>query len=116
MEYSHVFVVLMGLGIVFFGLICLIVLTMIMGAVLERGGHKNEAGIKGGSPAAKQSTSLATSGSAAVPAQAPSINAASAQSAPQALDRAVVAAMAAGIAEQLGVDVLGIKILSIRRV
>ena len=37
MEPSSLFVCLMGMGTVFFGLICLIVLTMIMGRVV--GGH-----------------------------------------------------------------------------
>ena len=34
MDYNHVFVCLMGMGTVFFGLICLIVLTSVMSAVL----------------------------------------------------------------------------------
>ena len=37
MEPSSLFVCLMGMGTVFFGLICLIVLTMIMGKLV--GGH-----------------------------------------------------------------------------
>ncbi|MBQ6987201.1 MAG: OadG family protein, partial [Oscillibacter sp.] len=36
MDYPTIFVILMGLGTVFFGLICLIVLTMCMGRVLSR--------------------------------------------------------------------------------
>ena len=35
MEYSPLFVTLMGIGTVFFGLICIIYLTMAMGAVLK---------------------------------------------------------------------------------
>ena len=35
MEYSNVFVCLMGMGTVFFGLICLIALTCVMSAVLR---------------------------------------------------------------------------------
>ena len=35
MEYSPLFVTLMGIGTVFFGLICIIFLTMVMGAVLK---------------------------------------------------------------------------------
>ncbi len=34
-EYSKLFVVLMGIGTVFFGLICIIFLTMIMGKVMS---------------------------------------------------------------------------------
>ena len=37
MEYPSLFVCLMGMGTVFFGLICLIVLTMVMGKIV--GGH-----------------------------------------------------------------------------
>ena len=33
MEYSSLFVTLMGIGTVFFGLICIIFLTMAMGAI-----------------------------------------------------------------------------------
>lgn len=35
-EYSKLFVVLMGVGTVFFGLICIIILTTIMGWVMKR--------------------------------------------------------------------------------
>ena len=35
-EYSKLFVVLMGVGTVFFGLICIIVLTMIMGKIMSK--------------------------------------------------------------------------------
>lgn len=34
-EYSKLFVVLMGIGTVFFGLICIIFLTMIMGKIIS---------------------------------------------------------------------------------
>ena len=37
MEYSSIFVCLMGMGTVFFGLICLIALTYLMIAVVGRG-------------------------------------------------------------------------------
>ena len=35
-EYSKLFVVLMGIGTVFFGLICIIFLTTIMGKIMSR--------------------------------------------------------------------------------
>lgn len=35
-EYSKLFVVLMGIGTVFFGLICIIFLTMIMGKIMSK--------------------------------------------------------------------------------
>ncbi len=34
-EYSNLFVVLMGMGVVFFGLICIILLTTVMGMILR---------------------------------------------------------------------------------
>lgn len=34
-KYANLFVVLMGMGVVFFGLICIILLTMVMGKVLQ---------------------------------------------------------------------------------
>ena len=34
-EYSKLFVVLMGIGTVFFGLICIIILTAIMGKIMS---------------------------------------------------------------------------------
>lgn len=33
-EYSKLFVVLFGIGVVFFGLVCIIVLTLIMGKIM----------------------------------------------------------------------------------
>ena len=35
-EYSKLFVVLLGIGTVFFGLICIIFLTMIMGKIMSK--------------------------------------------------------------------------------
>jgi len=48
MVYSKVFVVLMGMGTVFFGLICIIVLTMLMGKIMS--------GMKDAQPAKKNET------------------------------------------------------------
>lgn len=36
MEYSHLFVCLMGMGTVFVGLICLIVIVTIMGKIVQK--------------------------------------------------------------------------------
>lgn len=87
MDYSSVFVCLMGMGTVFFGLICLIVLTTIMGRLCGRG--------KKAAPAA-----------AAVPAPA---------AAPQVNQQELVAAVSAAIAEELGTDITGIRILSMKK-
>ena len=84
-EYGSVFVCLMGMGTVFFGLICLIVLTMIMGKIV--GGRAVPA--------------------VAAPAPAPA--------APEGNRQEIAAAVAAAIAEELGTDVTGIRILSMKK-
>lgn len=103
MEYSNLFVVLMGLGTVFFGLICIILLTYAMGAVLR---PKN-----GGTPSAPGKTAAPTplSGGNAAPA------ARIAPAAPAPIQPAMVAAVSAALAETLGTSVSGIRIASIRR-
>jgi len=42
MDYSNLFVCLMGLGTVFFGLICIIILTYLMSFLCRRGQKKAE--------------------------------------------------------------------------
>lgn len=90
MEPSSLFVCLMGLGTVFFGLICLIVLTMVMGKIV--GGHAAPA--------------------AAAPAAAP-VSAAPAAAEPNRQE--LVAAVSAAIAEELGTDITGIRIVSMKK-
>ena len=85
MDYSGAFVSLMGMGTVFFGLICLIVLTGIMGRIVGRKAAVKE--------------------TAAPPAPAVS----------NAVDPAFVAAVSAAIAEDLGIDITGIRILAIKK-
>ena len=87
MDYSIIFVCLMGMGTVFFGLICLIVLTTLLGRVC---GQKPQA-----APAA-----------AAVPAPA---------AAPAVDQQEMIAAVSAAIAEELGTDITGIRILSVKK-
>lgn len=87
MDYSSLFVCLMGMGTVFFGLICLIVLTTLMSAICGCG-H---------SPAAPVP---------AVPAAPP---------APAEDRQALAAAIAAAVAEDLGTDITGIRILSLKK-
>ena len=84
MEYASGFVCLLGMGTVFFGLICLIVLTELMGKVVR------------GKP---------------VPAAAPAAAAPAPQVTPE-----MVAAVSAALAEELGTDITGIRIHSIKRV
>lgn len=89
MEPSSLFVCLMGMGTVFFGLICLIVLTTLMGKILG---------------AAKP----------AAPAAAPA-PAVAAAAAPEPNRQELVAAVSAAIAEELGTDITGIRILSMKK-
>ena len=85
----NTFVVVMGIGTVFFGLICIIILSSLMSAVCTRLGKK--------SPAAP----------AAVPAApAPSVI-------PNR--QALIAAVSAAIAEDMGTDPAGIRILSVKK-
>lgn len=88
MEYPSAFVCLMGMGTVFFGLICLIVLTMLMGKIV--GGM--------------------------APAPAPvKAGPAPAASAPEPNRQELVAAVSAAIAEELGTDITGVRILSMKK-
>ena len=89
MDYPAIFVILMGLGTVFFGLVCLIVLTMCMGRVLSRT-----------APEAPPSAPPVVLPKA--PIKEPNL--------PE-----MVAAISAAIAEELDTDVTGIRILSMRR-
>nr|WP_325186679.1 OadG family protein [uncultured Oscillibacter sp.] len=89
MEPSSLFVCLMGMGTVFFGLICLIILTTIMGKIV--GGRSASAA----APAAAVPT--------AVPAAA------------EPNRQELVAAVSAAIAEELGTDITGIRIVSMKK-
>ena len=86
MDYSSAFVCLMGIGTVFFGLICLILLTTIMGRICGT----------------KKTVSEAI---APMPSGAAEPN-----------REELVAAISAAIAEDLGTDITGIRILSIKKV
>ena len=86
MDYSTIFVCLMGMGTVFFGLVCLIVLTTLLGRICGR----------------KQQPAPAAAISA--PAAAPAVN-----------QQELIAAVSAAIAEELGTDITGIRILSVKK-
>ena len=92
MEVSSLFVVLMGIGTVFFGLICIIALSSAMSAVCRSLG--------GGTPAA----------ASAAPSPAP---AAAGAAVPNR--QAMIAAIAAAVAEEEGTDLAGIRILSVKK-
>ena len=86
MDYSSIFVCLMGMGTVFFGLICLIGLTALMGRIVGR------------------------TQQAAVPAAVPVVPAAA-----EPNRQELVAAISAAIAEELGTDITGIRIHSMKK-
>lgn len=91
-DVSNLFVVLMGVGTVFFGLICIIALSAAMSAVCRSMGETP----------------------AAVPAaQAPAAPAARADAIPNR--QAMIAAISAVIAEVEGTDLAGIRILSVKK-
>ena len=87
-EYSSLFVCLMGMGTIFFGLICLIALTTIMGKIV---------------------------GGRAVPAAMPAPAAAPVSAAAEPNRQELVAAVSAAIAEELGTDITGIRIVSMKK-
>ena len=86
MDYSIIFVCLMGMGTVFFGLICLIVLTTLLGRVC---GQKQQS-----APAAVSPAPAAVSAGD---------------------QQELIAAISAAIAEDLGTDITGIRILSVKK-
>ena len=89
MEVSNLFVCLMGMGVTFVGLICLIVLIWIMGLILRGRGDEPKA--------AEQEQVIAQA------AAEPNLG-------------ELIAAVSAALAEELGTDVSAIRILSFRRI
>ena len=86
--YSPLFVTLMGIGTVFFGLVCIIVLTTIMGAVLK-------------------SNAKPAPAPAAAPA-APAVN--------TAKEQEILAAVIAAVTEDLGPSASRMQITSINKI
>ena len=91
--YSPLFVTLMGIGTVFFGLVCIIVLTTIMGAVLKSN--------------AKSAPAPAAAPKAAAPA-APAVN--------TAKEQEILAAVIAAVTEDLGPSASRMQITSINKI
>ena len=91
--YSPLFVTLMGIGTVFFGLVCIIVLTPIMGAVLKSN--------------AKPAPAPAAAPKAAAPA-APAVN--------TAKEQEILAAVIAAVTEDLGPSASRMQITSINKI
>ena len=98
-EIATWFVVVMGMGIVFIGLVCLIVLISIMGAIMKRVNAKQEAAL--------------AAARANMPARSPAPAAALAEIPNRG---ELVAAISVALAEELGKDVKAIRIHSIKRV
>ena len=98
-EPGLLFVALMGMGIVFIGLICIILICTLMGAVCTRF-------------AAKESEQPAQPASA--PVSAAPAPAASAAAIPNRTE--MLAAVTAVIAEELGTDVSAIRVHSFKRI
>lgn len=91
--YSPLFVTLMGIGTVFFGLVCIIVLTTIMGAVLKSN--------------AKPAPAPAAAPKAAAPA-APAVD--------TAKEQEILAAVIAAVTEDLGPSASRMQITSINKI
>lgn len=91
MEYSPLFVTLMGIGTVFFGLICIIFLTMAMGAVLK--GKEKKPAVAAAAPAA------------AAPAPKP-----------QGMQPEILAAITAALSEEIGIPSRSMNIVNIKKI
>lgn len=91
-DVSIPFVILMGVGTVFFGLVCIILLTTAMSAICRSMGDKTPA-----APAAP----------------APAAPAAQVDAIPNR--QAMIAAIAVAVAEEMGTDPAGIRILSVKK-
>ena len=92
--YSPLFVTLMGIGTVFFGLICIIVLSTVMGAVRK-------------SKSMPAATTPAAAPKAAAPA-APAVN--------TAKEQEILAAVIAAVTEDLGPSASRMQITSINKI
>ena len=92
--YSPLFVTLMGIGTVFFGRICIIILTMIMASVLK-------------SNAKPAAPAPAAAPKAAAPA-APAVN--------TAKEQEILAAVIAAVTEDLGPSASRMQITSINKI
>ena len=91
--YSPLFVTLMGIGTVFFGLVCIIVLTTIMGAVLRSNAKP-----------------------APAPAAAPKAAAPAASAVNTAKEQEILAAVIAAVTEDLGPSASRMQITSINKI
>ena len=95
-DYSNLFVCLMGVGTVFVGLICIIILVSIMSSIVR----KTDKSLKTGSEKnAQQDAAGATS-----------------RNLVENVTPEMIAAVSAVIAEEMGTDVSALRILSLKKV
>ena len=92
MDPSIPFVIAMGIGVVFIGLICIILLSTAMSAICRAMGDKTPA------PAAPAPAAAPAAQTAAIPNR-----------------QAMIAAIAVAVAEEMGTDPAGIRILSVKK-
>ncbi len=92
-EVSNAFVVVLGISIVFIGLICIIILCKILGAICNISENRNNAA-------------------------APAAPIVSAPAATQPIEnrQEIIAAISAALAEEVGTDVSAIRILSFKKI
>ena len=90
-EVSNLFVCIMGMGVTFIGLIFLIFLTQIMGAVMRRIGGPAQKAAPAPIPAAPAADAIPNRGE-------------------------LIAAVSAALAEELGTDVSAIRIHSFKKI
>ena len=88
MDYSNLFVCLMGIGTVFFGLICIILLVTLMSFVCRKTEQKN------------------TLAPVSAPAGVPKAG----------IGPELIAAVSAAIAEEMGTDISAIRIMSMKQI
>ena len=88
MDYSNLFVCLMGIGTVFFGLICIILLVTLMSFVCRK---------------TEQKTTLAP---VSAPAGVPKAG----------IGPELIAAVSAAITEEMGTDISAIRIISMKQI
>ena len=98
--YSKLFVVLFGIGVVFFGLICIIVLTAIMGKIMSS--------MTKDTPAPAPAAVSAAPAPAAAPVSA-------APAVPAGIAPEIIAAITAALSEEPGISSHGINITSIKK-
>ena len=99
MEVSNGFVVLMGVGTVFVGLICIVILCLIIGLFCRIG--------------AKKENNAARVSGVVVGADGPAAN--TTDLSPEKR-REVIAAVSAALAEELGTDISAIRIHSFKKI